>query len=402
MTTLQRISKILDTLGTKTGNLWRSGRSGKLTVGCGTFLLLCGVCFLCSFLYSLTPDGRESAARVAQQNTATAQAIALAQNTTATAQAENADATATQKAKPTSTSAPAATAPPTSNAGATSTTFVQTIAAQVTDVASTLTAQPANTNVPTLTAQNTTTPTAPSLSTQPGIGLAREKIQIPFQLLGFTFEQGAPIDGLDNYVGASTDSRANLQLLGPADNLKQAALTVFITRTDEQANRRAVLYLVGLLSAVFPDWKESADWLSDALQRASEGAPAALTRSNIQAQLTADQTLGAVQLIIDAAPSSVTNATPSSPRTPLPAATNPPTDGSNIDGPVGVCTTGCSVATPPAGCVIKGNVNSDGEKIYHVPGQQAYTKTQIIPEQGDAWFCTQAEARAAGFRAAER
>jgi hypothetical protein len=61
------------------------------------------------------------------------------------------------------------------------------------------------------------------------------------------------------------------------------------------------------------------------------------------------------------------------------------------------CVGGC--ATPPdPSCVIKGNVNSSGDKIYHVPGGASYNRTNIKPEEGDRWFCTTAEAQAAGFR----
>lgn len=63
------------------------------------------------------------------------------------------------------------------------------------------------------------------------------------------------------------------------------------------------------------------------------------------------------------------------------------------------CAGGC--ATPPdASCTIKGNVNSDGDKIYHTFGSGSYERTDIKPEEGDAWFCTEAEAVAAGFRGA--
>lgn len=51
-------------------------------------------------------------------------------------------------------------------------------------------------------------------------------------------------------------------------------------------------------------------------------------------------------------------------------------------------------------CVIKGNVNSKKEKIYHFPGCQAYNKTKVQAHEGDRWFCTEAEASAAGFRRA--
>lgn len=51
-------------------------------------------------------------------------------------------------------------------------------------------------------------------------------------------------------------------------------------------------------------------------------------------------------------------------------------------------------------CVIKGNVNSKKEKIYHYPGCGSYNQTQINAEEGDRWFCTEAEASEAGFRRA--
>ena len=72
----------------------------------------------------------------------------------------------------------------------------------------------------------------------------------------------------------------------------------------------------------------------------------------------------------------------------------------NTDNPF-QCVGGC--ATPPdPSCAIKGNVNSSGEKIYHVPGGSFYNRTDIKPEEGDRWFCTEAEAQNAGFRRSSR
>lgn len=47
---------------------------------------------------------------------------------------------------------------------------------------------------------------------------------------------------------------------------------------------------------------------------------------------------------------------------------------------------------------IKGNINSSGEKIYHVPGGQYYGVTKIDKLKGEEWFCTEAEAISAGWR----
>ena len=62
------------------------------------------------------------------------------------------------------------------------------------------------------------------------------------------------------------------------------------------------------------------------------------------------------------------------------------------------CPTGCMQEQP--GCVIKGNINSEGEKIYHVPGGGSYNDTIISPENGERWFCTGGEAEANGWRRA--
>ena len=59
-----------------------------------------------------------------------------------------------------------------------------------------------------------------------------------------------------------------------------------------------------------------------------------------------------------------------------------------------------NAATVGAGrCVIKGNVSSNG-RIYHLPGSTSYDETRIDPSQGERWFCSEAEARAAGWRPA--
>lgn len=54
-------------------------------------------------------------------------------------------------------------------------------------------------------------------------------------------------------------------------------------------------------------------------------------------------------------------------------------------------------------CDIKGNVSiNSGERIYHVRGQKFYAETKISPQYGEQWFCSEAEAQAAGWRKARR
>lgn len=60
-----------------------------------------------------------------------------------------------------------------------------------------------------------------------------------------------------------------------------------------------------------------------------------------------------------------------------------------------------SSSGPANGCKIKGNINSQGEKIYHMPGGRYYESTQIDLPQGERWFCTERQAKDAGWRASQ-
>jgi len=53
---------------------------------------------------------------------------------------------------------------------------------------------------------------------------------------------------------------------------------------------------------------------------------------------------------------------------------------------------------PIGDCVLKGNISSSGEKIYHVPGQRYYNQTVITESKGERWFCSEEEAQKAGWR----
>jgi endonuclease YncB( thermonuclease family) len=59
-------------------------------------------------------------------------------------------------------------------------------------------------------------------------------------------------------------------------------------------------------------------------------------------------------------------------------------------------------ASAPEGCVIKGNISRDGERIYHVPGQEWYGPTRINEAKGERWFCSEDDAEKAGWRRARR
>ena len=61
------------------------------------------------------------------------------------------------------------------------------------------------------------------------------------------------------------------------------------------------------------------------------------------------------------------------------------------------------VPLPEPPCLlVKGNISSSGEKIYHVPEGASYDRVKIDEDAGEAFFCSEEDAVAAGFRKALR
>lgn len=52
-------------------------------------------------------------------------------------------------------------------------------------------------------------------------------------------------------------------------------------------------------------------------------------------------------------------------------------------------------------CLIKGNISSSGEKIYHLPSCPNYAETIINEAKGERWFCSEKKAIEAGWRKAK-
>lgn len=72
--------------------------------------------------------------------------------------------------------------------------------------------------------------------------------------------------------------------------------------------------------------------------------------------------------------------------------------GSACQSDSGITGASSGLQAAPQGCLIKGNINSSGERIYHMPGQRYYDKTVIGTSKSERWFCTEDEAIAAGWR----
>jgi micrococcal nuclease len=51
-------------------------------------------------------------------------------------------------------------------------------------------------------------------------------------------------------------------------------------------------------------------------------------------------------------------------------------------------------------CVVKGNVDRNDKRWYHLPGFRHYSQTEVNLDHGDRWFCSEEEAIKAGFERA--
>ncbi len=77
---------------------------------------------------------------------------------------------------------------------------------------------------------------------------------------------------------------------------------------------------------------------------------------------------------------------------------------SNVESAPGTGTSGTqtnSNVKSSSACLIKGNISTSGEKIYHLPGCGSYDKTAIDEAKGKKWFCSETEAQQAGWRKAK-
>lgn len=59
------------------------------------------------------------------------------------------------------------------------------------------------------------------------------------------------------------------------------------------------------------------------------------------------------------------------------------------------CRDGCE--TPPPGCVVKGDVESDGTRYFYLPNDEGYANVQVDIGAGDRWFCALSDAQGAGW-----
>lgn len=66
---------------------------------------------------------------------------------------------------------------------------------------------------------------------------------------------------------------------------------------------------------------------------------------------------------------------------------------------LGIYSETCRKTTAPVGCAIKGNIR-EGKPVYYLPACKYYDQVIVDEAFGDVWFCTELEAKEAGFSVA--
>ena len=59
------------------------------------------------------------------------------------------------------------------------------------------------------------------------------------------------------------------------------------------------------------------------------------------------------------------------------------------------------LVSDPSPCVIKGEITIAKDRVYHLPGSRDYDRVTISTRRGERWFCTEQDARDAGWRPSE-
>ena len=175
---------------------------------------------------------------------------------------------------PTPTPVPTATATPTPVPTATAT---PTLAPTATP---TPTPEPTATSTPTPAPTPTHTPTP---QPQAGLGITREAVESRFTKAGFRFDESWTNDGRYRTM-ASRNDVGIIELIGPSENLTEAALILELPIRSNRYNRNE--FLIGIatylafLEEVFPEWSDADDWLTTSIAQLGGSGERSTTHGN--------------------------------------------------------------------------------------------------------------------------
>lgn len=281
-------------------DFWEStSPRGKLAIGCGLAVLL-PTCIIVPLLFALGVIG-------ARQLPEAEEAL-LSQTEQAFEELAQTVSAPTHTPPPTYTLYPTYTPVPSPQA--------------VAQIEATATQEPVSV-VPTMAPLASQEPTAPPQPAPAGPGISRANIQSMLESSerGFEFDLVADISGQPHIVGKAEDNSAVVELIGSAENLLSASITVPLPDDTPEAITGNIEYMLALLDAIAPDWEGKSDWLITNLSAAEQGE-VKTTHDNLQISLQKFKEFGVATLAIDVQSTPV----PPTLTSPPPTATTGPTN----------------------------------------------------------------------------
>lgn len=142
------------------------------------------------------------------------------------------------------------------------------------------------------------------LGNGPGLGLTRASLQRFFESpkLGFKFKNTTLRDGRPGVEGKSQNGIAQLELLGPSNNLTVAAITIGTSSDTPESVVEKAAYMVGFVKQAMPEWPGAMEWVSNNLERAAISGAIKTIRDAKEISITVDQELSTFAISVKAAP----------------------------------------------------------------------------------------------------
>ncbi len=98
-----------------------------------------------------------------------------------------------------------------------------------------------------------------------GLGISRDYLQAKYEDMKFEFKIAPLEDGTPRVLGSSTVGITSVELIGPADDLSNILLLLWLPNDNEQVVTLNVMHGFGLLNLLWPKWEGRNDWFKEAV-----------------------------------------------------------------------------------------------------------------------------------------
>lgn len=133
-----------------------------------------------------------------------------------------------------------------------------------------------------------------------GLGISRDAVAKVFTQpeIGFALEESTPVDGKPRIMGLSPDQLAILELIGEPEALDHVNLMVTVPADRPDLAMLNLVYLLGVVKTVLPDWQEGPDWVTEAVEQLPTKSEVKTVYGHATVELTSIKELGLICLSI--------------------------------------------------------------------------------------------------------